>query len=142
MLRPELAAVLGATRFLQEIKVTAGLQHPHIFPLFDSGEADGFLSYVMPYVEGKSLRNRLKREGPLDTGSYQEQLPCHQYLGAAAHPLAIRVLPARSHGSIINALPLPHGWHREWDENACPKTSSPQRIQAPVSPESLSSLNR
>ena len=52
VLRPELAAVLGADRFLQEIKVTANLQHPHILPLFDSGEADGFLYYVMPVVEG------------------------------------------------------------------------------------------
>ncbi len=48
VLRPELAAVLGAERFLQEIKTTANLQHPHILPLFDSGEADGFLYYVMP----------------------------------------------------------------------------------------------
>ncbi len=52
VLRPELAAVIGAERFVQEIKTTAGLQHPHILPLFDSGEADGFLFYVMPYVEG------------------------------------------------------------------------------------------
>ncbi|NIM52629.1 MAG: protein kinase, partial [Gemmatimonadales bacterium] len=56
VLKPELAAVLGAERFLNEIKVTANLEHPHILPLFDSGEADGFLYYVMPYVEGESLR--------------------------------------------------------------------------------------
>ena len=49
VLRPELAAVLGAERFVQEIKTTANLQHPHILPLFDSGEADGFLYYVMPF---------------------------------------------------------------------------------------------
>jgi len=49
-LRPELAAVLGADRFVQEIKTTAALQHPHILPLFDSGETDGFLYYVMPYI--------------------------------------------------------------------------------------------
>ena len=54
VLKPELAAVLGADRFVQEIKTTANLQHPHILPLFDSGEADGFLFYVMPYVEGES----------------------------------------------------------------------------------------
>ena len=53
MLRPELAAVLGAERFLREIKTTANLQHPHILPLFDSGEADGLLYYVMPFVEGE-----------------------------------------------------------------------------------------
>ncbi len=57
VLRPELAAVIGAERFLQEIKVTANLQHPHILPLHDSGEADSFLYYVMPYVEGESLRD-------------------------------------------------------------------------------------
>jgi serine/threonine-protein kinase len=65
VLRPELAAVLGAERFLNEIKVTANLQHPHILPLFDSGQADGFLYYVMPYVEGESLRDRLDREKQL-----------------------------------------------------------------------------
>ena len=68
VLRPELAAVLGAERFLREIRLTAQLQHPHILTLIDSGEAEGFLYYVMPYVEGESLRQRLEREGqlPLD----------------------------------------------------------------------------
>ncbi len=65
VLKPELAAVVGAERFLAEIKTTANLQHPHILPLFDSGEADGFLFYVMPYVEGESLRERLDREQQL-----------------------------------------------------------------------------
>ncbi len=65
VLRPELAAVIGADRFLSEIKTTANLQHPHILPLFDSGEADGFLFYVMPFVEGESLRDRLQREKQL-----------------------------------------------------------------------------
>jgi len=65
VLRPELAAVIGADRFLQEIRVTAGLQHPHILPLHDSGEADSFLFYVMPFVDGESLRNRLERERQL-----------------------------------------------------------------------------
>ncbi|MEJ2206622.1 MAG: protein kinase [Gemmatimonadota bacterium] len=65
ILKPELAAVIGAERFLAEIKTTANLQHPHILPLFDSGEADGFLYYVMPYIEGESLRERLDREGQL-----------------------------------------------------------------------------
>jgi serine/threonine-protein kinase len=65
VLRPELAAVIGAERFLAEIKLTANLQHPHILPLFDSGEADGFLYYVMPFVEGESLRDRLRREKQL-----------------------------------------------------------------------------
>ncbi|MFI5279604.1 MAG: protein kinase [Gemmatimonadales bacterium] len=65
VLRPELAAVLGGERFLSEIKTTANLQHPHILPLHDSGEADGMVFYVMPYVEGESLRDRLTREKQL-----------------------------------------------------------------------------
>jgi TolB-like protein/Flp pilus assembly protein TadD len=62
VLKPELAASVGADRFLQEIRTTANLRHPHIVPLFDSGEAAGFLYYVMPYIEGESLRERLDRE--------------------------------------------------------------------------------
>src|SRR6188472_1766811 len=65
VLHPELSAVLGAERFLAEIKLTAALQHPHILPLFDSGSADGLLFYVMPYVEGETLRARLDREKQL-----------------------------------------------------------------------------
>ena len=65
VLKPELAAVVGAERFLAEIKTTANLQHPHILPLFDSGEADGFLYYVMPHVEGESLRQRIDRDHQL-----------------------------------------------------------------------------
>jgi serine/threonine-protein kinase len=68
VLRPELAAALGRERFLREVTTTANLRHPHILPLFDSGEADEFLFYVMPLVEGESLRGRLAREKqlPLD----------------------------------------------------------------------------
>ena len=65
VLNPELGAVLGAERFLSEIRVTAGLQHPNLLPLFDSGEVDGLLYYVMPYVDGESLRERLSRERQL-----------------------------------------------------------------------------
>jgi len=65
VLRPELAAIVGAERFLAEIRTTANLHHPHILPLFDSGEADSFLYYVMPYVQGESLRHRLDREKQL-----------------------------------------------------------------------------
>ncbi len=65
VLRPELAAALGPERFLREIKITAQLNHPHILPLLDSGEANGFLYYVMPYVEGESLRDRINREKQL-----------------------------------------------------------------------------
>ena len=68
VMRPELVAVLGATRFLQEIRIAANLQHPHIVPLFDSGTVDDIFFYVMPYVDGESLRRRLEREPqlPLD----------------------------------------------------------------------------
>jgi len=68
VLRRELAATLGAQRFLREIEIAANLTHPHILPLYDSGEADGFLYYVMPYIEGETLSDRINREGqlPLD----------------------------------------------------------------------------
>ncbi len=65
VLKPELAAVIGAERFVVEIKTTAALQHPHILPLFDSGTADSFLYYVMPYIEGETLRTKLDRETQL-----------------------------------------------------------------------------
>src|SRR5688572_1153744 len=65
VLKPELAAVLGADRFVQEITTTASLQHPHILPLFDSGTADGFLYYVMPFIKGETLRDKLNRETQL-----------------------------------------------------------------------------
>jgi serine/threonine-protein kinase len=66
VLHPDLAASLGPDRFLREIKLAARLNHPHILPLHDSGETEGFLYYVMPYVEGESLRERLDRERPLE----------------------------------------------------------------------------
>ncbi len=65
VLHPELAAVLGAERFLREIEIAARLTHPHILPLHDSGESGGFLYYVMPYVDGESLRDLLQRETQL-----------------------------------------------------------------------------
>ncbi len=65
VLKPELAAVLGGDRFVQEIKTTANLQHPHILPLFDSGTANGFLYYVMPFIDGETLRDKLNREKQL-----------------------------------------------------------------------------
>lgn len=65
VLHPELAETLGAARFLREVTIAANLTHPHILPLHDSGEADGLLYYVMPYIEGESLRNKLFRDGKL-----------------------------------------------------------------------------
>ncbi len=90
VLRPELAAVLGAERFLREIRLTAQLQHPHILTLIDSGEADGFLYYVMPYVEGETLRQRLEREG---------QLPLDEALGIT-RAIASALDFAHGHGVI------------------------------------------
>ena len=65
VLHPELAATVGHERFLREIEIVAGLTHPHILTLIDSGEADGLLFFVMPYVEGETLQARLDREGQL-----------------------------------------------------------------------------
>jgi tRNA A-37 threonylcarbamoyl transferase component Bud32/TolB-like protein len=90
VLRPELAASLGAERFLREITTTAQLNHPHILPLLDSGAADGTLFYVMPYVEGESLRDRLLRE---------KQLPLDDAL-QVAREVADALTYAHSHGVI------------------------------------------
>ena len=108
VLHPELAAVLGAERFLAEIKPTAALQHPHILPLFDSGDADGLLFYVMPFVDGETLRARLDaREAAADRrrgahrargrrrarlrASARRDPPRHQ---AGEHPAARRPAPS------------------------------------------------
>jgi serine/threonine-protein kinase len=85
VLRPELAAALGPDRFPREIKIVAQLQHPHVLPLHDSGESEGFLYYVMPYVDGESLRSKVDREG---------QLPVHD---------AIRILR-----EVVDALAHAH----------------------------------
>lgn len=79
VLRPELAAAIGAERFLAEIRTTASLQHPHILPLFDSGIADSFLFYVMPFVDGVTLRDRIARE---------QQLPVADAVGIATQVAA------------------------------------------------------
>ena len=65
VMRPELAATLGAERFLREVEIAGQLSHPHILPMHDSGESDGILYYVMPYIEGETLRERLQRDGAL-----------------------------------------------------------------------------
>ncbi|MEJ2206625.1 MAG: protein kinase, partial [Gemmatimonadota bacterium] len=85
VLKPELAAVVGAERFLAEIETTANLQHPHILALFDSGEADGFLFFVMPFIEGETLADRIARD---------KQLPVDEALGIAT--------------SVANALHVAH----------------------------------
>jgi eukaryotic-like serine/threonine-protein kinase len=90
VLRPELAAIVGGERFIKEIRTTANLQHPHILPLHDSGQADGVVYYVMPYVEGESLRDRLTRE---------KQLPVEQAV-RIAREIASGLDYAHRHGII------------------------------------------
>src|SRR5688572_24697473 len=80
VLRADLSAILGAERFLAEVRITAKLQHPHILTLIDSGSADGMLFYVMPYVRGESLRTRLTREQQL---SLQDALSITRQVAAA-----------------------------------------------------------
>src|SRR5438067_2241499 len=94
VLNPELGAVLGTDRFLAEIRVTANLQHPNLLPLFDSGAADGLLFYVMPFVEGESLRARLERE---------KQLPIDEALRISV-AIANALDYAHSHGVIHRDL--------------------------------------
>jgi eukaryotic-like serine/threonine-protein kinase len=107
VLRPELSAILGAGRFLAEIKTTANLQHPHILSLFDSGEADGLVFYVMPYVEGESLRDRLARE---------KQLPIEDAV-RIAREVADALEYAHRHGVIHRDIKpeniLLHGGHAQ-----------------------------
>ncbi|MGH7583058.1 MAG: protein kinase domain-containing protein [Gemmatimonadales bacterium] len=105
VLRPELAAVIGAERFLAEIRTTANLQHPHILALHDSGNADGFLFYVMPYIDGVSLRDRISRE---------HQLPIADAVRIAAE-VADALQYAHDHGVIHRDIKpeniLLHGGH-------------------------------
>ena len=107
VLRPELAAVIGAERFLAEIKTTANLQHPHILSLFDSGEAGGLVYYVMPYVEGESLRERLERE---------KQLPIDEAV-RIAREVADALDYAHQHGIVHRDIKpenvLLHGGHAQ-----------------------------
>ena len=105
VLRPELAAAIGAERFLSEIKTTANLQHPHILALFDSGGVNGTVFYVMPFVEGESLRDRLDRE---------KQLPIDEAVRIATE-VADALQYAHGHGVIHRDIKpeniLLHGGH-------------------------------
>lgn len=94
VLRPELAQSLAGERFLREIQIVARLNHPHVLPLYDSGEADSFVYYVMPYVEGESLRSRLQRE---------KQLPIDDAL-TIAHEVADAISHAHTHGIVHRDL--------------------------------------
>ena len=83
VLRPDLALSLGSDRFLREIKIAARLSHPHVLPVHDSGNTKGFLYYVMPFVEGSSLRERLEEQGQLDIDDVVALL--HDLLDALQH---------------------------------------------------------
>ena len=105
VMRPELAATLGADRFLREVEIAAKLNHPHILPMYDSGEADGVLYYVMPNVEGESLAARLAREGELP-------VPVALRLGREiAEALAYAHKRGIVHRDIKPANILLHEWH-------------------------------
>jgi serine/threonine protein kinase len=80
VMRPELSAILGGERFLREVGIAAKLNHPHILALYDSGQAEEFLYYVMPHVEGESLRDKLNREKQL---SVDEAISITKQVGAA-----------------------------------------------------------
>jgi hypothetical protein len=105
VLKPELATVLGPERFLREIRLTAQLNHPNILPLLDSGEAGGLLYYVMPFVEGESLRDRLTRTGPLPIAD------ALRYLRDVADALAEAHAHSIVHRDIKPANVLIHGRH-------------------------------
>ncbi len=90
VLRAEVAAAVGVDRFLAEIKTTGHLKHPHILPLFDSGSADSVPFYVMPFIDGESLRARLRHGGPLPIGEVVRIL--HQLADALAHAHARGVI--------------------------------------------------
>src|SRR5215469_16079490 len=90
VLRQDVSTLVGAERFLREIRIAAQLTHPHILPLIDSGEAGGVLFYVMPYIEGETLRNRLLRKGELPVSEIIRIL--HQITDALAY--------AHAHGVI------------------------------------------
>src|SRR6476620_3340390 len=89
VLRPELAAALGPDRFPREIRTIARLQHPHILSVLDSGEAGGFLSYTMPFIDGESLRQRIHREVALPIHDAVRILRDVQYVLTAAHAAGI-----------------------------------------------------
>src|SRR3954470_14950174 len=116
VMRPELTMAVGADRFLREIQIAAQLEHPHIIAVHDSGEADGFLYYVMPYVVGESLRARLNREGQLPVedavaiACEVAQALAHDHAPTDTHPQGIvhrdikpeNILPAQGHALVAD----------------------------------------
>ena len=105
VLREDLSASLGKERFLREIKIAAGLQHPHVLPLYDSGEANGLLYYVMPFVDGMSLRERLEREGEFPVADAVRILRDVADALSAAHKMGIVHRDLKPENVMIS------GWH-------------------------------
>ena len=95
VLRPELAATLGSDRFFREIEVAARLQHPHILPLLDSGEAGGFYFYVMTYVAGESLRNTHRRVHVRAVRNDRQSVPGATKRGASERNRRWRIIAER-----------------------------------------------
>jgi serine/threonine protein kinase len=138
VLRPELAAALGPDRFTREIRIAARLQHPHILPLLDSGESQGFLWYVMPYVDGQSLRDRIARQG---------ELPVHEavrLLVEVVDALAFAHAAGVVHGDIKpdnvllsgrHALVMDFGVAKAKSEGGMPESMPPSlRCDPPATP--------
>ena len=128
VLRPELAAVLGAERFVQEITTTANLQHPHILPLFDSGEAEGFLYYVMPFIDGETLRDKLNRETQL--GIDEAVGITTEVADAHSHDIVHRDIKPENilfqAGEVVVAdfgIALAGGWHASYGDGFLPRHS-------------------
>jgi serine/threonine-protein kinase len=116
VLHPELASSVGPDRFLREVETVAGLTHPHVLPLFDSGEAEGLLFYTMPHVDGESLRQRLERESQLSVeAATQIALEVadaldHAHANSVIHrdiKLAISCCRRAMHSSQILVWPVP-----------------------------------
>ena len=128
-LRLDLAAVIGAERFLAEIRTTAALQHPHILPLFDSGEADGFLFYVMPYVEGETVRDRLARDTPVSwacrcrasssPSSSRPRPTCGPTSGTTRCRM-VQTPDGFGNTLIVNGQPIANGVRQFYDAVGCP----------------------
>jgi serine/threonine protein kinase len=115
VLPPDVAAALGPERFLREIRIAAQLNHPHILPLHDSGQASGLLYYVMPYVKGESLRSRLEREGQLPVGDALEIARQIADALTAAHAAGIIHRDVKPENILLAGYPVPDragtGWH-------------------------------
>ena len=140
VLHPELAEALGAERFLREVRITARLAHPHILPLLDSGAADGLLFYVMPFVEGETLRERIRREGELPVDEALRYVREAAEALGYAHSLGIVHRDVKPENILLqggHALIADFGIARAMDDTAQPLTYTGVSMGTPMymSPE-------